>query len=644
PFATGKATTAFEHDLVVDANGNPHLLAVVGPASTVFSPQAGYFISTGLMLMMYDFTRDEFGDWNMLHVASVSTFRASFPLTQTTVGNIITQDNHVQMSRSPDGSKIFMAWLDTDTTDANYQAISSPNDTLGTLTNIAPDLFVRAYDLNSGKMSKVKNWTGTDPTWGGSILLPKLAPLSLNGPASGQHTLPLVFANIDGATALLPTSYYYIQDIRLDEATDFTEEARFFFNCKRTPFANTLEQTAPACGQANGAISLNPAGGTPPFRFQWQAIQGDSSISLQQGPDVSGLPAGIYQLRIVDANGCADEKVVLLNDQSSPQLSLKSSSDISCFGANDGQAEIAISGGSGPYTILWSNGESAAAAQALPAGISSVRVSDSAGCSSFLSVQVDEPSPILLDLNLSHLSCHGAADGAIQVRVSGGNPPFTYAWSNGDTTALLQQAAGGEYSLLLTDANGCTQQAQALLNEPPPLAISTQVVGDNTATEPPYNGRAFVSGTGGTPFTGGGLPYRFLWCDGLEANFHPALPGGPCEVILTDANGCEIRDTVIVGGVTPVSITSPETGILALSLFPNPNKGNFELRLKLSSPQEVQLQVFDMHGRRLYNRKTPHISSLHTPISLPGLPAGVYLLRLSTSQGTASRRFVLTGR
>lgn len=639
--ATGKATLGFDHDLVVDANGNPHFLSTVGVGATT-ETAPGYSIFSGIYLMLFDFTKDEFGDWNMLHVSSINTFRGYFPQGVATNGDAITADIHTQLSRSADGTKIFMAWTDTDTTDANYQAIPDPDGT-SNQTNIAPNLLTRVYDLTSNMMTPVENQTITDPTWKDGILIPKTAPITLNEAGSNIHTLPTLFANIDGATALLPTSYYYISDITFDVSQGFTEPALFYLNCKSTPFANVVEETQPACDAKNGEINVTAAGGSGPYTYKWEAIQGDTTVNSAVGKSVSNLGSGIYRLVVEDVNGCTDERIINLNNQDAPSLSLVSSKDISCFGAGDGSAEISVTGGTGTLAYSWSNGEVTANASMLPKGTSTVTVTDANNCQSFISVDINEPAELLVETNTTNVSCNGFSDGEVLARVQGGTRPYTYVWDNDGAGAGIQSLPAGSYSVTITDANGCITSSTAEVTQPESLELVLSATSANTETDPDrYTGSAFATARGGTPFAGSGLSYQFIWCGDTSENvqFKAGLPGGKCDVTIIDANGCSLTDTVFIDGIT-VNISDPQLGINELKLFPNPNAGQFNLQLALTARDQVAIRIFDMKGKLYQSRQLNQIINYQTAFDMSKAVEGVYLLSVTTSKGTTSQRIVV---
>ncbi len=193
-------STAFDNDLVVDADGNPHLLVVLGSTGN------DYAISTGVSagLKIYDVTYvnpGSGGSWQAIFLDSISTFRGD-------ITPDVTEDNRPQAAISPDGQKVFFGWLDSD-----------PNITGG--TNDLPNFKTRAYDVNTGLGTPVVNWTENDNNWNGGALFASTAPVVLT-PSNGVYNIPTVFTEMNNSGSDGdPTFFHYVQNIQyLDQ--DFT--------------------------------------------------------------------------------------------------------------------------------------------------------------------------------------------------------------------------------------------------------------------------------------------------------------------------------------------------------------------------------------------------------------------------------------
>jgi PKD repeat protein len=200
-------------------------------------------------------------------------------------------------------------------------------------------------------------------------------------------------------------------------------------------------------------------GGTS--RFDMVKVSGDPIVVL------SPLEPGTYSVTITDANGfqITDSTVV-----SEPPALVHSivKTDVRCYGNNDGNALISISGGTPPYNYFWSNGDSLNQIN-LAAGEYEVNITDSNGCSLSDSVFIYEPSEMNISLTANHPDCNGADNGLIETNISGGIPPYIFNWNTGDTSHIFQNLSAGTYILTVKDTNECEMAEQIILTEPPPV-------------------------------------------------------------------------------------------------------------------------------------------------------------------------------
>ncbi|MEZ4774888.1 MAG: T9SS type A sorting domain-containing protein [Bacteroidia bacterium] len=634
PFATGKATIGFEHDLVVGADGNPYMVVTIGPASHINAREANYGIFSGIYLFTAVITRDLYGDFNIMHLASQSTFRAYWgDLTQPASVNVnISQDIHPQASRTDDGSIVFFSWTDTDTTNG-WSPLPGPPGS-NNMTNFAPNLLTRGYDVNKRKLTSVRNWTFDDLNWGGRVLLPKMSPNALQT-APDLYTLPVVITNIDGGNASFPCSYYYFSNIVFDASTEFTEDPSFFYNCKENPFANSFLITEPSCLASDGAISILPTGGLGNYTYQWDAAAGNSTDSM-----VLGLSAGIYSVTVKDEFGCSDSKTLILNNVGAASLSIDSLSftPISCYGANDAGVCLVSSGGTGPFTWSWSNGESDSCAMALVPGENILIMTDLLSCKSIISISVSEPDSILLNnIVVDDLSCNGDQSGGISVNAFGGTGQLSYSWDNGQSGSTLNSLSAGSYLLTVTDENNCSLSRQIVVSEPDSLE-NIFTINDNTTAVPPYNGNITVN------ISGGKAPYSITWRNDAGnflsvGQFVFGLAPGVYTADILDDNGCILLDTAVVGGVN--KLTPESLGFTKFTIGPNPTDGWLFFEMELVKADFVKLVLFDSQGRLIMHTDKEQTLQWRETMDLRSLPASIYILHISTSKGTIIKRLAI---
>jgi gliding motility-associated-like protein len=307
----------------------------------------------------------------------------------------------------------------------------------------------------------------------------------------------------------------------------------------------------PSCNAiCDGSITVTPTGGTAPYTFSWS--------SGGNGPTESGLCAGNYSVDITDANGCTGTFTFTLTQPGTIGLAV-TSTNITCNSFCDGSATATVTGGTTPYSYVWSSGPIVPSAVNLCPGTYTVTVTDASGCSVIDSVTITQPPPILVNLTSTNASCNGDCDGTAAVVASGGIPGYTYLWSpGGQTTASVNGLCAGAYSISTTDAAGCENIQSVTITEPPAIvansaSTSTTCFGDCDAT-------SSLTVTGGTP------TYTYSWAPGGQTT--PVVTGlcaGVYTVTITDANGCDIQINS--------TITQPAQ-LLANTSFTSPSCGN----------------------------------------------------------------------
>ncbi|MEM6764960.1 MAG: T9SS type A sorting domain-containing protein [Bacteroidota bacterium] len=628
PAGTGKATTGFQTDLVVDKDGNPHMLAVVGnaganPLLAGGDGLAGYAISSGIIIYAYDFTRDNLGEWNMLYLGNQSAFRGEFgdPNNADDAALLESVDPWMQISRSEDGSVIFYSWTDTDTT------LSGSTD------NIAPNLIGRAFDLNSYKVSPYTNWTQGDPTWDGFVLMPKVSPTAIT--TNDGYTVPTVFMDLDGNSALTPVSFWYVSDVNYASA-DFTEDPGFFYNCAQNPFVNSVTVNEPSCGAADGSIVVSSSGGLGTFSYAWDANAGLATTST-----VSDLAAGVYTVFLEDSVGCNESITVTLANQGAPTISIEAAniSNITCAGELDGSAAAGVTGGTAPFAYEWSNGETDSIAIALPAGIAELKVTDANNCATFATAIIVEPDTISTSAQLTSVTCAGFEDGSINLSTGGGTGELSYSWSTGAITPDLDSLAGGTYTVTVTDENNCTAIDSFTVVEPVALAANVSSTPNANENEP-FTGTATITADAGT----GTSPYTYLWNDGTAQSFNFGLCGGSYSATITDANGCTVTDTVIVEGIACVTTSLEDelaAGVSSWEVFPNPASASINLAISLEQVESLQLSLIDLQGRILRAERADNVRVYTESWNLENLAPGMYFIRIKTDRGAASRTLIV---
>ena len=304
-------------------------------------------------------------------------------------------------------------------------------------------------------------------------------------------------------------------------------------------------------GFNNGIIAVTPSG-TSPFEYAWNGISGDSLIS--------GLSPGDYTLELVDSNNCANTFTYSITEPALLMSEAIVTTDfngfnVSCFADSNGLAEAIYLGGTSPYEVLWSNGDTTDVADSLAAGTYNVVVTDTNGCETSTSVTLLQPSPLELSYDSVAVSCFGGDDGSIDLTVSGGVPTYIYSWTISELEQDIDTLFAGDYSVLVTDLNGCTDTLTATVTQPAaPIEI----------TETHINVDCFGNATGSIDVTvqGGTAPYTYLWNTGATTEDLADLTVGTYTLTVTDTLNCS---AVIVVEVTqpaaPLDVTLSATDV-----------------------------------------------------------------------------------
>jgi len=320
-------------------------------------------------------------------------------------------------------------------------------------------------------------------------------------------------------------------------------------------FVNTA---IPSCdGLCDGSATLEIVGGTEPYNFSWPA---GATVSAD-GLSATGLCPGPLVIPITDANSCSTAASSQLDFPDPIVLATTTSENATCAG-NDGSASVTASGGNGPYDYLWSDGQMGTMASGLAPGDYTVEITDMTNCMATAMVTIGgSTNTMMVSLDqTTNITCFGSQDGTGTASVSGGTPPFTYAWSSGTgdgSTSNTSTATGlipGPGSVTITDANSCEETLMFDIIEPPVLVLSIDATTDVSC---PLDGNGTVTASA----TGGSGSYIFTYTDAVSGADVTAqatsntLPGGDYIATVTDSMNPSCTDSIPFSIVEPTPIT-----------------------------------------------------------------------------------------
>jgi len=298
--------------------------------------------------------------------------------------------------------------------------------------------------------------------------------------------------------------------------------------------------------------------------------------------------------------------------------------NVTCNGSNNGHATAYVTGGISPFTYSWTGGSTLDKATGLSAGSYTVTVTDNDGFAATASVTITQPAALAITL-ASHTNdlCNGAATATATANTAtGGTTPYAYSWSpNGGTNLVSNGLTAGNYTVTVTDKQGCTATVSVSITQPTAITATTYMVQDDGTSD----GLAAVTPSGGTG------PYTYNWYNhgGATTDTIKGLhaPRNYCCQI-TDANGC--IDTVCVDVTSDVGINTINAGSGHVSVYPNPNNGNFTIESSTASGKS-SAEIYNILGEKV---KTIELAGKTNQIDLTAQPDGIYLYRVVTENGS----------
>jgi gliding motility-associated-like protein len=307
---------------------------------------------------------------------------------------------------------------------------------------------------------------------------------------------------------------------------------------------------------SNGAIDLTVSGGTPGYLYSWTGPGTFSSTD----EDISNLDGGTYIIQVTDFNTCTNDTSFLVADTSILIAYISSKTNVDCKGNSTGSATVAVTGGSGDYTYAWRDilsnpvGGNDPVLPGVPANTYFVLVTDNTDArTAETSVIINEPAfNLTSSISGSDLKCYNDGSGVANLSVSGGTLPYYYNWSNGATTEDLINLQTGNYSVTITDANGCIDNNTVFIDEPEAMAVDI-VIEEEILCHGDLTGRLRADVTGGTGMI------SYLWNDPASQNTKTAtdLEAGNYTVTITDQNKCKVTNSVQL--TEPLAITITES-------------------------------------------------------------------------------------
>lgn len=430
------------------------------------------------------------------------------------------------------------------------------------------------------------------------------------------------------------TSYLW-NDNSIDQTLAATDSGTYFvkvsneFNCFNSdtmivsvflkPTVNLGPDTNICLGNS---MTLNAGNGFSDYL--WNTTSSSSAISVISG--------GTYIVTVTNADGCTDADTIFINQN--PALSAgASSTDVKCYGMNDGFSTISANGGTFPFSYLWSNGQTSPTATLLVNGIYSATVTDSKGCASVVTIFIDEPEQLVINSTITEPVCADVNDGKIDLSVNGGTLPYSYNWSDGNLSEDNDSLASGNFSVTISDNNNCIINQSFIINSPPSVFIDADIKDASCTGE--NNGSVEIQVFGGTS------PYFYLWSNGETKSQILNLKSQIYSVTVTDLNGCTGK---LSAKVDELKIKIDEDLISVPNVFtPNGDNANdyFKIYSEAENIADYEMTIYNRWGELIF--KTNDINAKWDgKFKGKEIAEGVYFCSLQLSVNCLGNNEVIT--
>ena len=378
-------------------------------------------------------------------------------------------------------------------------------------------------------------------------------------------------------------------------------------------------------GTATGSIDVSLSGGTLPYSYSWTKT-GDISFTATSANLIEVI-AGQYSYIATDARGCTQDTTVQIT-QIDSMIIISDIQPVSCAGETyDGFVHQSVSGGNGTFNYIWSTGMTSQNIDFLKPGSYYCTVSDIKSCQVTKRYIVDEPGVIFGSFVTTAITCYGKKNGTAEIKLSGGNQPYTYRWKSPitDTVAKASGLNKGTYTVHVKDSKKCEAEftMPTAITEPDTLVMQV----DSVIKEISGNdGKIYISATGGsTPYNFLILPLGTNNTNGQFLNLAPKK----YMVYLTDKNLCgPLKTDSLTIEAKPIKIPTILDPV-SIVAYPNPNVGVFTAIIN-ASECEYLISMVNSTGQVVYNQRLfPKDNVSEVSINVPYLPKGIYFLKVN---------------
>ncbi len=304
------------------------------------------------------------------------------------------------------------------------------------------------------------------------------------------------------------------------------------------------------CNQPNVTLVGTAIGNQPSYSWTGPGI-----VSGQNSASAVVNQAGTYSLQVVNAsNGCSAVATTLVYEAPALLAQATVLQQVSCFGGNNGAAQMSATGGTPPYQYFWPTGEITTTAIHLYSGEYYVTVSDANNCLAVDTFQITQPPALVIFVQTTQETGPGLNNGTAVAIPSGGIAPYTYSWTTSETTASISNLGPGTYTVTVTDSNGCTSEQTGFINSFN-CVFNPSLETSNSTCFGANNGTASVV------LSNEVLPVSYQWSNNTSSSSISNLAPGLYQVTVVDASNCPVVLSATLTEPSLLTITGSSTPI-----------------------------------------------------------------------------------